>query len=268
MVGDLVKIIAGDEADVESLMGPGVDPHLYEASKGDIERLTQADLVFYNGQHLEGQMQERFEQMQRTKKVVAVSRDIPPELLMQPYDFRGHYDPHIWFDVSLWKEAVGPVVATLSEMRPDLYGEFKVRGEAYRARLDTLHHWVHGQIRTVPEERRILVTAHDAFGYFGSAYEMKVVACQGISSVGQDGVVDTIRPLDLILESSINAVFVDSSVRDQSIHDALEACRAKGAEVRVGGMLYTGAMGAVGSGADTYVGMIEANTRTIVDALK
>ena len=168
------------------------------------------------------------ERMARIKKVVAVSRDIPADLLRQPPDYEGKHDPHIWFDVSLWKEAVGPVVATLSELRPDLYGEFKIRGEAYRARIDTLHHWVSDGIHSVPEGRRLRVTGHDAFGYYRDAYGVEVIGLQGISSIPEHAVTD----------------------------------------VTVVDPLYSGALGAAGSGADTYVGMVESNTRAIVEALR
>jgi manganese/zinc/iron transport system substrate-binding protein len=268
MVGDLVRIVAGDVAEVRTLMGPGVDPHYYKASKGDVEWLGSADIIFYNGLHLEGKMQEIFKRMSTTRKVVAVSRDIPVERLRQPPEFEGQYDPHIWFDVSLWKEAVGPVVATLSEMRPDLYGEFKVRGEAYRAKLDTLHRWVDTEIRSVPEQRRVLVTAHDAFGYYGMAYGIKVVGLQGISTVSEYGVTDVIRMVDLIVDAKVKAIFVESSIPERSIHAVLEGCQARGADVKIGGTLYSDAMGGAGSGADTYVGMVETNTNTIVKALK
>jgi manganese/zinc/iron transport system substrate-binding protein len=268
MVGDLVQVIAGETATVTTLMGPGVDPHFYKASKGDVERLAGADIIFYNGLYLEGKMQEIFERMERTKKVVAVSRDIPHDRLRQPPEFAGHHDPHIWFDVSLWKEAVGPVVATLSEARPDLYADFKIRGETYRARLDTLHHWVYNEIQSVPEKGRILVTAHDAFGYYGQAYGVKVVGLQGISTVAEYGVTDVIRIVDLIVASGVKAIFVESSVPERSIHAVLEGCKGRGADVTIGGTLYSDAMGGPGSGADTYVGMVEANTKTIVGALR
>jgi manganese/zinc/iron transport system substrate-binding protein len=268
MVGDLVKTIAGGQAEVSTLMGPGVDPHFYKASKGDVERLARADLIFYNGLYLEGKMQEIFERMERTKKVVPVSRDIPHELLRQPPEFAGHHDPHIWFDVSLWKEAVGPVVATLSEARPEMYADFKIRGEAYRARLDTLHHWVYEEVQSVPKKGRVLVTAHDAFGYYGRAYGVKVVGLQGISTVAEYGVTDVIRIVDLIVGSGVKAIFVESSVPERSIHAVLEGCKDKGSSVVIGGTLYSDAMGVPGSGADTYVGMVQANTRTIVEALR
>lgn len=268
MVGDLVGIVAGDAADVTTLMGPGVDPHYYKASKGDVERLAEADAIFYNGLFLEGKMQEIFKRMERTKKVVAVSRDIPAERLRRPPEYEGQYDPHIWFDVSLWKEAVGPVVATLSELRPDLYADFKLRGEAYRAKLDTLHNEVRSSIETIPEKGRVLVTAHDAFGYYGDAYGIRVVGLQGISTVAEYGVTDVIRLVDLIVSAGVKAIFVESSIPERSIHAVLEGCRAKGADVKIGGTLYSDAMGEPGSGADTYVGMVESNTRTIVEALR
>ena len=268
MVGDLVQNVAGDAAEIVTLMGPGVDPHYYKASKGDVERLAAADAIFYNGLYLEGKMQEIFERMEGSKNVVAVTRDVPTDKLRQPPDLEGQYDPHIWFDVSLWKEAVGPVVATLSEIRPDLYGDFKVRGEAYRARLDTLHNWVSQEIQSVPKEGRVLVTAHDAFGYYGIAYGIKVVGLQGISTVAEYGVTDVIRLVDLIADSAVKAIFVESSVPERSIYAVLEGCKARGADVRIGGTLYSDAMGEPGTGAATYVGMVQSNTRTIVAGLR
>ena len=268
MVGDLVTNIAGETAQITTLMGPGVDPHYYKASKGDVEKLAGADLIFYNGLFLEGKMQEIFERMGGAKKVVPVTRDIPLERLRQPPEYEGNYDPHVWFDVSLWKEAVGPVVATLSEVKPELYADFKIRGEAYRAKLDTLHHWVKLEVQFIPKQVRVLVTAHDAFGYYGMAYDIEVVGLQGISTVAEYGVTDVIRMVDLIVDSNVKAIFVESSVPERSIHAVLEGCKARGADVSIGGTLYSDAMGDAGSGADTYVGMVESNTRTLVGALK
>ena len=228
MIGDFVRVIAGDVAEVVTLMGPGVDPHDYSASKADVELLSGADIIFYNGLFLEGQLQDILKQIAHTRKVVAVSRDIPVDLLRRQPEYEGEHDPHIWFDVSLWKEAVGPVVATLSELRPDLYGEFKVRGEAYRARIDTLHHWVSDRIQSVPEGRRVRVTAHDAFGYYGDAYGIEVIGLHGNPSIPEHGLTDA----------------------------------------TVVGPFYSDALGAAGSGADTYVRMVEFNTRAIVGALR
>ncbi|MBS10313.1 MAG: manganese transporter [Gemmatimonadetes bacterium] len=268
MVGDLVSNIAGDGATVTTLMGPGVDPHYYKASKGDVERLASADVIFYNGLFLEGKMQEIFERMESSHNVVGVTRDIAVDRLRRPPEYEGQYDPHVWFDVSLWKEAVGPVVDALSKQQPELYGDFKVRGEAYRARLDTLHHWVADVIRSIPERGRVLITAHDAFGYYGDAYGIKVVGLQGISTVSEYGVTDVIRMVDLIVEAQVKAIFVESSVPERSIQAVLEGCKARGADVRIGGTLYSDAMGEAGSGADTYTGMVRSNTATIAEALR
>ena len=267
MIGDFVRVIAGDAAEVVVLMGPGVDPHSFSASKTDVELLSRADIIFYNGLSLEARMQDLFARWVRSKKVVAISRDIPAGRLRPLSGFEGGYDPHIWFDVSLWKEAVGPVVATLSELRPDLYAEFKVRGEAYRARIDTLHHWVRALMDSVSKERRFLITAHDAFGYYGDAYGIKVVGLQGVA-VSDDGITDANRLSDLIVDSSVEAIFVESSLPEQPIRKLMKECLNRGADVSIGGTLYSGALGVPGSEADTYVGMISFNTRLIAAALR
>lgn len=268
MITDLATNIGGQRIDVTGLMGPGVDPHYYKASQGDIKRLSDADLILYNGLFLEGKMEEIFAKMARKKKVVAISSLIPHEQLRKPPELKGHHDPHIWFDVSLWQQTIDLVVTSLSELDPAGAQDFERRGQAYATRLDSLHRWVSEQIEQVDPGRRVLVTAHDAFGYFGRAYNIEVLGLQGISTVAEYGVNDVSHLVDLIVERKVKAIFVESSVPQRSINAVREGCLARNHDVKIGGTLYSDAMGAKGSGADTYVGMVQSNVNTIVGALK
>ncbi len=268
MVADLVGNIGGERVAVVGLMGPGVDPHYYKASQGDIQRLAQADLVFYNGLFLEGKMEEIFTKMARKKTVVAISRDVPEDLLRKPAEFGGHFDPHIWFDVSLWSKTVATVVKELSAADPAGAEIYARNGADYADKLVELHQWVIDQVQTIPTGQRVLVTAHDAFGYFGQAYGIEVMGLQGISTVAEYGVNDVNRLVDIIVERQVRAIFVESSIPERSINAVREGCRAKGLEVEVGGTLYSDAMGGTGSGADTYIGMVQSNVGTLVGALR
>ena len=268
MVADLARHIGGDRVVVTGLMGPGVDPHYYKASQGDLSRLSSADLILFNGLLLEGKMEDIFAKMARSKKVVAVSSGIDEKALRRPPEFLGHFDPHIWFDVSVWAQTIEIAVASLSELDPDGAAVYRQNGLQYRARLDELHDWVSDQVGQIPEEQRVLITAHDAFGYFGLAYGVEVVGLQGISTVAEYGVNDVTQMVDQIVERRIKAVFVESSVPARSIEAVREGCLDRGFEVIIGGTLYSDAMGGRGSGADSYVGMVESNVSTIVGALK
>lgn len=268
MVADLARHIGGDRVAVIGLMGPGVDPHYYKASQGDLARMTNADIVFFNGLFLEGKMEDIFAKMARSKKVVAISSGINEEVLRRPPEFLGHFDPHIWFDVSLWSQTIEAVVASLSELDPNGAEVYRENGERYRATLDGLHQWVIEQIDQIPQDQRVLITAHDAFGYFGLAYGVKVIGLQGISTVAEYGVNDVTRMVDQIVEGQVKAIFVESSVPARSIEAVRQGCLDRGFDVVIGGTLYSDAMGGVGSGADSYVGMVKSNVNTIVGALK
>lgn len=268
MVADLAQRIGGDRVVVKGLMGPGVDPHYYKASQGDLATLSRADIIFYNGLYLEGKMQDIFNKMARSKKVVAVAGEIDKSTLRQPPEFEGHYDPHIWFDVALWSQTIDAVVAALSAADPQGAESFRENGERYRTELNDLHAWVLAQIETVPTNQRVLVTAHDAFGYFGRAYGVEVLGLQGISTVAEYGVNDVTQLVDLITARKIKAIFVESSVPERSIEAVRQGCLERGHQVVIGGTLYSDAMGAVGSGADTYIGMVRSNVGTIVGALQ
>lgn len=268
MIGDLARRVAGDRAEVISLMGPGIDPHYYKATQGDLQRLSRADVIFYNGLFLEGKLEDIFEKMARSKTVVAISRDVPKDRLRKPMDGQGEYDPHIWFDVALWAETLDVVVETLSELDAEGAATFRANAEAYRKQLRDLHAWAKARIERVPADRRVLITAHDAFGYFGIAYGIEVRGLQGISTVAEYGVHDVSRLVDFIVQRRVKAIFVESSVPERSINAVREGCKARGWDVAVGGTLYSDAMGPAGSGADTYIGMVRSNVNAIVEALK
>ncbi|MBT5802704.1 MAG: zinc ABC transporter solute-binding protein [Gemmatimonadetes bacterium] len=268
MVADLARNIGGDRVEVIGLMGPGVDPHYYKASQGDLARITDADIVLFNGLFLEGKMEDIFAKMARSKKVVAVAGGVDEKNLRRPPEFLGHFDPHIWFDVSLWAQTVEVAVASLSELDPEGAEVYRRNGEQYRARLDALHQWVIEQVGQISEQQRVLITAHDAFGYFGLAYGFEVVGLQGISTVAEYGVNDVTQLVDRIVERQVKAIFVESSVPVRSIEAVRQGCLNRGFEVVIGGMLYSDAMGGAGSGADSYVGMVESNVNTIVGALR
>jgi manganese/zinc/iron transport system substrate-binding protein len=268
MIADAARIIGGEHVAVIGLMGPGVDPHLYKASEGDLTRLGDADLILYNGLNLEGKMGDVLVRMSSGRPTVAVTEAIPESLRREPPEFLGHYDPHVWFDVSLWEMAVGRARDALIEVDPTHRDDYTRNAAAYADTLRALHQWVTTEMATVPLDQRVLVTAHDAFGYFGRAYATQVVGLQGISTVAEFGVADVRRLVDLITGRKIKAVFIESSVPRRSIDAVVEGCRSRGHNVVVGGTLFSDAMGAAGTPEGTYVGMVRANVRTIVGALR
>ena len=267
MITDIVQIVGGDRVAVKGLMGPGVDPHAYKASEGDVIDLSSADVVFYNGLHLESKMAEVFEKMGDRITTVAVTDGIDRQRLLAPPEFEGAYDPHVWFDVTLWMEAVKQVEKTLSELDPDHAAGYRARAQAYLQELAALHAYVQAQASRVPPQQRVLVTAHDAFNYFGRAYGFEVRGLQGISTAAEAGAGDVKALADFIVERRIPAIFVESSVPLRSVQALQAAVRARGFEVRIGGELFSDAMGDWGTEEGTYVGMVRHNIDTIVGAL-
>jgi manganese/zinc/iron transport system substrate-binding protein len=267
MIGDLAARVGGEHVEAVALMGPGVDPHLYKASESDVRRLAEADLILYNGLHLEGKMADVLVKMARTRPVVAVSETIPEELLREPPEFAGQYDPHVWFDVSLWARAVEPIAAELAAIDPPHADEYRARAAASRDELLALDAWVAERIASLPEARRVLVTAHDAFGYFGRRYGMRVVGLQGISTLAEAGVQDVDRVVDTVVAARVPALFVESSVPRRAIEAVVAACADRGFPVRIGGELFSDAMGAPGTPEGDYPGMVRHNVETIVGAL-
>ncbi len=265
MVADLARAVGGDRVEVEGLMGPGVDPHLYKASEGDVSRMTEADLILYNGLHLEGKMVDILGRL--GDRAAAVTDEIDRSRLTTPPEFEGNYDPHVWMDVSMWRQAAASVADNLAALDTAHAADYRARAVAYQAELDSLDAYVRAQAARVPEDRRVLVTAHDAFGYFGRAYGFTVKGLQGISTATEAGTADVQNLAAFVAERRIPAMFVESSVPARSIEAVRAAVQARGFDVKIGGNLYSDALGGVGSGAEDYVGMIRHNVDTIVGAL-
>jgi len=265
MIADLVQNIGGRYIEVTSLMGSGVDPHLYKATQGDLRRLSRADIILYNGLHLEGKMQDIFEKMARKKPVFAVSSLIPSTQLLQ----HGHFpDPHIWFDLSLWQQAGQRVLQILQQQDQKNKQAYADNAQLYLAEMQQLHQWIKTQVLSIPPAQRILITAHDAFGYFGRAYGMQVEGLQGISTASEFGLQDIKQLKDLIVKNNIKAVFVESSVSPRFIQSLVAGVKAEGHNLSIGGELYSDAMGQTGTPTGHYFGMVKHNVKTIVDALK
>lgn len=268
MIADVARAVGGDSVEVEALMGPGVDPHLYKATQGDLGKLQSADIIFYNGLHLEGKMGEIFEKLERIKTVIPVSRGIDSLLLLDDPIYQGTYDPHIWFDVNLWTGTINEVLATLASVDPEATSYYEANAMAYRDSLLALHEWTLAQIQDIPPTRRVLITAHDAFSYFGRAYGIEVRGLQGISTLSEFGLKDRVELIDFIVQKQIPAVFVETSVSERNINAIVEGCRQKGHEVVIGGSLFSDAMGAAGTPEGNYIGMVRANVKVIVEALR
>lgn len=268
IIADTASRIAGEHAKIEALMGPGVDPHLYKASESDVRRLSEADLILYNGLHLEGKMADILTKMARSRPVVAVSEGIAEDQLREPPEFAGQYDPHVWFDVSMWKRTLDPIARELAALDPVHAGEYQANAAAFGKELEELDAWVKQRIESLPPAQRVLVTAHDAFGYFGRRYGLEVIGIQGISTLSEAGLNDVDRVAQLVVDKKVKAVFIESSVPRRSIEAVQAAVRSRGHEVVIGGQLFSDSLGAAGSPAGTYTGMVRANTDTIVNALQ
>ena len=267
MIGDAIQNVGGERVTVSSLMGPGVDPHLYKASEGDVNRLSNADVIFYNGLHLEAKMGEVLEQMGGRTKTVAVSNGIDETQLLTPPEFKGAYDPHIWFDVALWMNTVNVVKDTLVEMDPGSADLYRANAQEYLAELEQLDQYVKEQASRLPEDKRVLITAHDAFNYFGQAYGFDVRGLQGISTAAEAGTEDVQALADFIVDRHIPAIFIESSVPVRTIEAVQAAVKSRGFEVMIGGQLFSDAMGDEGTEEGTYIGMVRHNVDTIVNAL-
>jgi len=266
-IGDVVKNVAGDRVDLVELMGPGIDPHLYRASEGDVVSLADADIVFYNGLHLEAKMADVFEKMRGSVTTVAVTDDIDRDELLNPPEFEGAYDPHVWFDVSKWMSVTEVIRDSFVEIDPEHAELYEDNASAYLAELEELDRYVAEQAQLAPEEQRVLITAHDAFNYFGEAYDFEVRGLQGISTASETGTADLSGLADFIVERETPAIFVETSVPQRFVEALREAVAAQGSEVSIGGSLYSDAMGNVGTPEGTYIGMVRHNIDTIVAGL-
>lgn len=268
MVTDIVRVVAGDKAAVKGLMGEGVDPHLYKPTRDDIAALVKADMVFYSGLMLEGRMTDAFLKVaRRGTPVFAVTELLDEKFLLEPKEFAGHTDPHVWMDVQGWMQAVQVVGRSLAESDAPNAAYYLKNAEAHVARLAELDAYAKKAMASIPSERRVLITAHDAFNYFGRAYGIEVRGIQGISTESEAGVADINKLVDFLVERKIPAIFVESSVSDKNIRALVEGCKSRGHAVRIGGSLFSDAMGAPGTYEGTYIGMIDHNVTIIVRAL-
>lgn len=267
-IADAVRNIGGDKVKVQSLMGPGTDPHLYKATQGDIKKLQEADIIFYNGLHLEGKMLEIFEKMNGKIPTYAIAERIDEKDLLKNAADKKAIDPHVWFDISLWKQALEAVKDGLIKADPENKSFYEKNAETYFKKLDELHAFANEEMAKIPAEQRVLVTAHDAFGYFGAAYNMEVMGLQGLSTDAEYGLSDVQKLVNTLVERNIKAVFVESSISERSINAVIEGAKKKGHTVKIGGELYSDAMGEEGTQEGTYIGMYRHNIKTIVDALK
>lgn len=276
-VTDMLKALGGEHLEVTGLMGPGVDPHLYRALPADLRQLRAADMVFYNGLHLEGRMTDVLKELGRQKRTVAVTQALEESQdsrLRKPPEFEGYYDPHVWHDPNIWADGVVYVVGVLCEYDPQHSDDYQENGKAYLEQLEEADAYCRDQLATIPPDQRALVTAHDAFNYFCHAYGLTPMPLKGISTEDEVSIGRMEEVVEFLVDHKIKAVFVESAVAPRIVENLIPACRARGHEVRVGrneGELYTlyaDALGPPESGADSYLGMIRANVDTIVSALK
>jgi len=265
VVADLVRQVAGDRVEIDCLMGPGVDPHSYRATPADAERLARADIVVAAGLHLEGKLAAILERMARTARVVTLADAVPQTRLIEAGD--GVPDPHIWFDARLWSLCVPAVVEPLAAIDPAGRATFQQNAADFVARLEKLDDTSRTRIATIPAERRVMITAHDAFRYFGRAYGLDVLGVQGVSTESEAGLNDINRLVETVVARKLPAVFVETSVAERNVRAIQEGARARGHEVAVGGALYSDSLGGPGSGAETLEAALARNVETIVTGL-
>jgi len=268
ILGDMVNNIVKDKANVTVLMGAGVDPHLYKATQNDIQSLMDADVIVYNGLHLEGKMGEIFEKVKGDKKVIAASDGIDPSLLINSTQFKGAQDPHIWFDATIWSSACEYVTKQIASEDSVNAEKITAQGLSYANNLLAIDTWVKNKISELPEDKRILITAHDAFGYFGKAYNFEVKGLQGISTLSEYGLKDVTDMVDFIIKSKVKAVFVETSVNKRSMEAVIEGCQESGYDLKIGASLFSDAMDEKGTIGGTYLGMVKYNVTSIVNALR
>ena len=268
MVTDIVRAVAGKHVEVTGLMSEGVDPHLYKPTRGDVKQLNEADLVFYSGLMLEGRLADTFLRIQRSGiPAYPITEAIDESQLREPLEFEGHWDPHVWMDIALWSTCVGYVATVLSEEDPEHAADYRQNADTLQTKLKDLDAYVKSAIDSIPDGQRILITAHDAFGYFAQAYGITVRAPQGLSTESSAGVQDIVELVDFIVDNEIRAIFIESSVSEENIKALIEAAASKNWTVKIGGVLFADAMGAPGTYTGTYIGMMDHNATVIARAL-
>ena len=266
-ITDTARQIGGDRVEVTGLMGPGVDPHLYKASAKDVSTLREADVILYGGLELEGRMTDLLVELASRRRTVAVTKDIPREELLEPAQFQGKYDPHVWFDVQKWQSAARTIAATFKEIDPTHAADYDARLRRYLRELEELDRFAKRRFAAIPRRQRVLVTSHDAYNYLGRRYGLDVVAIQGISTAAEATTADIKRVAGVIVERDVEAVFIESSVPRQTIDAVIAAAARQGQQTRVGGSLYGDAAGSPGTPEGTYVGMVRHNVEVITEGL-
>lgn len=267
MIGDTLRQIGGSHVTVRDLMGPGVDPHAYRQTRSDIVAMTRSSGVFWHGLYLEAQMEDFLEKLTARVPVTAVAESLPKDLLIAHEDYEGRFDPHVWMDPNLWSACAAQVHAALVAMRPEAKSDFDQNLAAFQSEARALETYTREMLSQIPQDQRVLVTAHDAFGYFGRAYGFDVMGVQGISTESEAGLNRISALVDTIVARKIGAVFVETSVSDRNVRALVEGAAAKGHKVRIGGSLYSDAMGTPGTYEGTWLGMIDSNVTTIAGAL-
>ena len=267
MIGDVVREVGGERVSVHSIMGEGVDPHLYKATRSDMAKMLKADIIFYNGLMLEGKMGDALIRVAGRKPVFAVTELIDEEELLTPDMFKGHYDPHVWMDPVRWAMTINVIRDGLSELDQDGAELFAANAEIYHGKLQALHEYAASVLATIPENQRVLVTAHDAFNYLSDRHGLEVMGIQGISTESEAGIADIEQIVNVLVERKLPAVFIETTVSDRNIKALIAGARASGHKVVIGGALFSDAMGVAGTYRGTYIGMIDHNVTTIVRAL-
>ncbi|WP_010588052.1 metal ABC transporter solute-binding protein, Zn/Mn family [Schlesneria paludicola] len=268
MVADLVRSVVGAHGNVKTLIGTGVDPHLFKTTRHVINLLHEADIVFYSGLMLEGRMQDALQQVNRPEHpVIAVTERLEKDFLRSPPEFEGHYDPHVWMDVVAWSRCLDVIVDVMVKIDPDHADEFRQNAQHYQAELVELDEYITTVIKSIPDEHRVLVTAHDAFGYFGRRYGIEVRSVQGVTTESEAGIQDVNRLVDFLVQRKLPAIFVESSVNEKNIRAVIEGTTSRKVTVRIGGELYSDAMGSEGTYEGTYIGMLDHNATRISAAL-
>jgi manganese/zinc/iron transport system substrate-binding protein len=267
MIADAARVVGGDRVSVKALMSAGVDPHAYRQTRSDIVAMTRSDLVLWHGLYLEAQMEEFFADLSGNQAVTAVAEGLPKDLLLSHEDYEGRYDPHVWMDAKLWAKVVDQVRAAMASSSPQDAEVFAANAKAYSAELTALDSYTREALDKLAPEQRVLVTAHDAFGYFGAAYGFEVIGVQGISTESEAGLNRISELVNMLVARDIRAVFVETSVSDRNMRALIEGAAAQGHDVRIGGSLYSDAMGVEGTYEGTYLGMIDHNVTTIARAL-
>lgn len=268
MVTDVVKEIVGDKAEVIGLMGPGVDPHLYKPTRDDLALLTEADVIFYSGLMLEGRMADSFTKMSRNgTPCYAVTELLDEAYLLEPEEFDGHWDPHVWNDVQAWISATKAVAKSLGSLNPENANDYEQNAEQFAAKLEELDAYAKKSIASIPEKSRVLITAHDAFNYFARAYGIKVKAAQGVTTESEAAISDIQELVEYIVANEIKSIFVENIASDRNLQAVLEGAKAKGHNLEIGGELYSDATGKAGTYEGTYIGMIDHNITLITRKL-